>query len=188
MNKKLSQLQHDGFTLIEVMVSVSIFVIIITIGIGSLLTVNRALQKSRIERQATDALSYAMDTMTRRLRTGTDYQGSGDVNNITFTEQSDDPTLNNGIGQRITFEKMIDGVTNYGYIQIKEGSSPYRITPPEIDIKNFDVQIMRGNTQPLALISIKAEIHNQNQTSVIAIQSAVSQRPFESDSTTPVTP
>jgi prepilin-type N-terminal cleavage/methylation domain-containing protein len=188
MHKKLSQLHHDGFTLIEVMVSVSIFVIIITIGIGSLLTVNRALQKSRIERQATDALSYAMDTMTRRLRTGTDYQGGGDVNSITFTEQFDDPSANNGIGQTITFEKTNDSDTNYGYIQIREGSNVYRITPPEIDIKNFDVQIMRGNSQPLALISVKAEIHNQNQTSVIAIQSAVSQRPFESDSTATVTP
>lgn len=186
MHKKLSQLQHDGFTLIEVMVSVSIFVIIITIGIGSLLTVNRALQKSRIERQATDSLAYAMDTMTRRLRTGTDYVVSGGNTSISFKEQ-DDTTADNGTGKTIEFYLGNAGGTG-GAILMKEGTDNfYVITPPEIDITDFDVQVMRGNIQPLALISIKATIKNQNQESTVSIQSAVSQRPFESSSA-PTTP
>lgn len=187
MHKKISQLHHDGFTLIEVMVSVSIFVIIITIGIGSLLTVNRALQKSRIERQSTDSLAYVMDTITRRLRTGRNYVVSGGNTSISFTEQND-TAVDNGTGKTIEFYLGNTGGTG-GAILMREGTDiPYAITPPEIDITEFNVQVMRGNVQPLALISIKAIIKNQNQESIVAIQSAVSQRPFESSSAQPVIP
>jgi prepilin-type N-terminal cleavage/methylation domain-containing protein len=181
MHKKLSQLQHDGFTLIEVMVSVSIFVIIITIGIGSLLTVNRALQKSRIERQAIDSLSYAMDTMTRRIRTGTNYDPS--QGEFRFIEQNDTADGNNGTGQLVIFDRGVDN-NDYGFIRLNGD----KITPPEINITNLSFTVMRGNVQPLVLISIKATIKNQDQESVVAIQSAVSQRPFEQQTTAPVTP
>jgi prepilin-type N-terminal cleavage/methylation domain-containing protein len=62
-----------GFTLIEVMVSVSIFAIVTTIGIGALLTTNTAYRKAQAQRIVMDALDGAIETMSREIRTGTQY-------------------------------------------------------------------------------------------------------------------
>lgn len=172
--------QHSGFTLMEVMVSVSIFTIIVTIGIGSLLTVNKTLLKTRSERQAIDSFSYAVDTMTRRLRTGMNYESSYE-GIISFTEQ-DDIDGDNGTGKIITFEKVPSSDGTYNLIQMTEGSdNPISITPPEIDIKNFAVDLYRDDAtyQPMVKLSIKAKMTNQKQDSIISLQTAVSQRPFE---------
>ncbi|MDB4984360.1 MAG: hypothetical protein JWM20_539 [Patescibacteria group bacterium] len=53
----------------EVMVSVSIFAIIVTVGIVSLLTINDAYRKSQTERQAIDSMTYMLESMSRRIRT-----------------------------------------------------------------------------------------------------------------------
>jgi len=53
----------------EVMVSVSIFTIIVTVGIVALLTINDAYRKSQTQRQAIDSMTYMMESMSRRIRT-----------------------------------------------------------------------------------------------------------------------
>ena len=68
---------HKGFTLIEVMVSVSIFTIIVTVGIIALLTINDAYRKSQTQRQAIDSLTYMMESMSRRIRTAATWDGAG---------------------------------------------------------------------------------------------------------------
>lgn len=178
---RITNKQHSGFTLMEVMVSVSIFTIIVTIGIGSLLTVNKTLQKTRSERQAIDSFSYAVDTMTRRLRTGTNYVSTSD--SITFNEQDDD-VGDNGQGKSITFalkQRDITSDTQTGFIEMtEEDQDPISITPPEIDIKNFTVDLYNeSGKQPMVKLSLQAEMTNQKQDSIISLQTAVSQRPFE---------
>ncbi len=68
---------HKGFTLIEVMVSVSIFTIIVTVGIVALLTINNAYRKSQTQRQAIDSLTFMMESMSRRIRTAATWDGAG---------------------------------------------------------------------------------------------------------------
>ncbi len=63
----------QGFTLIEVMVAVSIFAVITTVGIGSLLSVNSAYKTSRAQRTAVDSLNFVLDSMAREIRTGYAY-------------------------------------------------------------------------------------------------------------------
>jgi prepilin-type N-terminal cleavage/methylation domain-containing protein len=187
---RITNKQHNGFTLMEVMVSVSIFTIIVTIGIGSLLTVNKTLQKTRSERQAIDSFSYAVDTMTRRLRTGMSYE-SLDSSSISFKEQIDDVGGDNGTGKIITFEKVSSSDGTYNLIQMTEGSDdPISITPPEIDIENFYVEVFKDGGQSMAKLSIKAKMSNIKQDSIISLQTAVSQRPFEggNDAAVPTTP
>ncbi len=181
---RITNKQHSGFTLMEVMVSVSIFTIIVTIGIGSLLTVNKTLQKTRSERQAIDSFSYAVDTMTRRLRTGTNYE-SLDSSTISFNEQTGEVNDDNGTGNIITFERKYRPDSQFGYIEMTEKNSTGtilnidEITPPEINIENFYVDIYKDGGQPMAKLSLKAQMTNQKQDSIISLQTAVSQRPFE---------
>lgn len=60
----------------EVMVSVSIFAIIVTVGIVALLTINNAYRRSQTQRQAIDSLTYMMESMSRRIRTAATWDGT----------------------------------------------------------------------------------------------------------------
>ncbi len=156
-----------GFTLMEVMVSVSIFAIIVTIGIGSLLTINTTLQKTRAERQAIDSLSYVLDTMTRQIRTGKDFTGGGSSFEFTRQKGGDD---SGGVGEKIKFEK-----TNYNHISMKIDNGYYDITPPNVTIDNLYFEVNK-DTQPYVTINISATVNAGRQSSNIAIQTGVSQR------------
>jgi len=59
-----------GFTLIEMMVSVSIFTIVMIAGIGMLFTVSDAYNSTRARGNAMNALGVALENMSRTMRTG----------------------------------------------------------------------------------------------------------------------
>lgn len=81
------QQKNKGFTLIEMLVALSLFTIVMTIVVGSLLVLidgNRQLQG---EQSVMTNLSFAMDSMTREIRTGKNYYCADN-----FVSQ---PTINN---------------------------------------------------------------------------------------------
>lgn len=62
-----------GFTLIEMIVSLAIFSIIVTITIGALLVLIASNQKLQGEQSVMTNLAFALDSMTREIRTGTNF-------------------------------------------------------------------------------------------------------------------
>lgn len=179
-------MNHKGFTLMEVMVSVSIFAIIITIGIGSLLTIYSTLQKTRADQQVMDSLSYVMDTMTRRVRTGTEWS-SPDGQTIRFRDQIEETTG----GNMITYGVRPSSTTGEMRLYVEEADGEYDITPENMTIDAFTVNLTGGTNgsdggQPLVEFQIQATIKNGKQETPLAIQTAVSQRPFESASSSPL--
>src|SRR5690349_21503437 len=69
MNKKVTTKQ-EGFTIIETMISVALFIVITTVGMGALLNGNLLYQKSQDMRAIIDNLNFTMEDMSRNLRTG----------------------------------------------------------------------------------------------------------------------
>ena len=65
--------QKAGFTLIEMIVSLGVFSGVITIAIGALLMLVAANDQLQGEQSVMTNLSFALDSMTREIRTGTDY-------------------------------------------------------------------------------------------------------------------
>lgn len=170
-----------GFTLMEVMVSVSIFAIIITIGIGSLLTINNTLQKTRADRQAMDSLSYVLDTMTRQIRTGHEYNGNGSEFSFTRQEGGDS---SGGDGEKVVFSR---GADKRIYMEIADGGE-IDITPPNMSIERLDFETVKGEGgMEYVTIRISATVQTGRQNSQIAIQTGVSSRIFpEQEATSPV--
>lgn len=75
--------KQNGFTLIELMVASSVFAIIMLILIGALLTTFGLAKNSRAMRLAMDNVNYAMESMTRSIRMGTNYtcvQSGSEIN------------------------------------------------------------------------------------------------------------
>lgn len=62
-----------GFTLIEMMVSISIFAIVAVVAIGALLKIVDANKKSQSLETSINNLNFIMDSITREMRVGTDY-------------------------------------------------------------------------------------------------------------------
>ncbi len=107
MKKYSSQ---KGFTLIELMVATTIFMIVMLVAMGSLVTSSNSAKKSRYLRTAMDNVNFAMDSMTRSLRTATDYSCiRGETVTLSPTQAGsyDCPTGGNGVAFTPTDE--------YGY-------------------------------------------------------------------------
>lgn len=73
-----------GFTIIEMIVSLGVFSIVITIAVGALLMLIATNQQLQSEQSVMTNLSFALDSMTREIRTGTHYYcaSSGNINGI----------------------------------------------------------------------------------------------------------
>ena len=63
-----------GFTLIELLVSVAIFTIVMVIGLGALLSMSAADRKAQSLQSVINNLNFALDSMSRSIRTGTNYE------------------------------------------------------------------------------------------------------------------
>jgi prepilin-type N-terminal cleavage/methylation domain-containing protein len=73
--------QQPGFTLIEMIVSLGIFALVITIAVGSLMSLISSNQRLQGEQSVMTNLAFALDSMTREIRTGYNYY-CGSVANL----------------------------------------------------------------------------------------------------------
>lgn len=71
--RTISKRNGAGFTLLEMMVSVSIFTIVMTISTGAILTLNDSLQKAKTMRAAVENVSFVLEGMAKKIRTGTSF-------------------------------------------------------------------------------------------------------------------
>lgn len=77
MFKTKSKQHSHGFTLIEMIVSLGVFSIIVTIAVGALLALISGNQKLQGEQSIMTNISFALDSMTREIRTGYFYVCAG---------------------------------------------------------------------------------------------------------------
>ena len=78
-----------GYTLIELTVAVGLFALIMTLVAGAYLMMISITQKAQGISSGIDNLSFALETMTRSIRTGTDYFSTGST--FSFTNASGFP-------------------------------------------------------------------------------------------------
>lgn len=79
MLKKNYQVSQTGFTLIEMIVSLAVFLVVITISVGALLMLIGTNEQLQAEQSVMTNLSFALDSMTREIRTGSHYYCDSDA-------------------------------------------------------------------------------------------------------------
>ena len=163
-----------GFTLIEVMVSVGIFAIVITIGISSLLILSNTYRESQKSRQAFDTMAFVLETVTREIRMGSDWRCGGTaiscssaVNTVSFDEYS-----TSGSPRRISYS-LENGVL----VQRTGSNSAPMHSPNTFIIDNLRFRMYAGNGvyYPLVLIELVGHIP-ADEENMITMQTAVSAR------------
>lgn len=75
--KKNKTKDENGFTLVELMVATTVFVVIVISSMGSLLALMGASRESRGLRFSMDNINFAMESMTRSIRMGVNYYCNG---------------------------------------------------------------------------------------------------------------
>ena len=69
----ISRSQNRGFTLIELMIASSIFVVIIVAGMSVLINTSNGYRQTTEVRQSLDTMSFIMEDITRNIRLGTSF-------------------------------------------------------------------------------------------------------------------
>lgn len=121
--------QH-GFTLIEMIVSLGVFSVVITISVGALLMLVATNSQLQGEQSVMTNLSFALDSMTREIRTGTSYYcdsasntSSGGSSNI-FNDSNDlDAILKSGSVQSTKDCSSGNAGKNYRGLAFIEGGN-----------------------------------------------------------------
>jgi len=182
----------DGYTLIETMIALTIFLIVIVVGVGSLLNAYTINRQSQGMRSIIDSLSFTMEDMSRNIRTGYNYkclESGQDYNQdmlnipgnciggygIAFEYSEGDPKIN----------------TDQWVYYIKEGklfkstqglSNPIQMTPDEVVLsaKAISFSVIGSESsdkqQPLVIIRLAGKITSGENATPFSLETAVSQR------------
>lgn len=192
MNKK-------GFTLIELMVSITIFSIVMLISVGALLSIIDANRKAQSLKSVMNNLNFALENMSRNIRVGTNYHCKpydGVIppsvpSNITTT--SDCSGADGGVlfayesskGDRNNVNDQIVYRLNGTHIErsLDSGGTFTAITAPEVNISNFRFYVVgsspltSGDTiQPRVIMTIQGFAGVGSNQTQFNVQASVSQR------------
>jgi prepilin-type N-terminal cleavage/methylation domain-containing protein len=175
--------KNKGFTLIELMVSVSIFSLVMVISMGSIVTVLDANRKSQNLRAVMDNLNSSLEGMTRTMRFGTNYH-CGTTG--TLSQPLDCP----GGSNSLTVLSFSGVQTTYslsgGRIIRNDTSGNYYVTSPNIIVQNLTFWVFGsspypGNLlQPRVIVLITGYSGSDLDTrSSFSLQTTISQRKID---------
>lgn len=175
---KIKLARGRGFTLIETMVSVAIFVVVAMIVTMVFITIVDANRKAQSIRLVMDNLNFSIDAMALRMREGTDYAcepaGSQNCDQISFR------TAGEGEGQTVVYGRFIDD-NDVGRIGRCEGlvcndqNDFSFITAPQVNITKFSVGIDVQRSKR-AVMLIRGEAGTGRTATQFSIQTSVSER------------
>lgn len=180
---------QSGFSLIELMVSLSLFIIVVLAAVSSLYAVNNAARKVESMRNVLDNLNFAMESMSRNIRTGYDISCSSDLTNpnCTVSVGSGSEAISFWSTLGLIDSENIQYRLSNGAIEKEISGKKVNITSPEIIIKNLRFFVEGANPtnttdgkQPSVTIFVEGVAQAGTDNLVpFAIQTLVSQRRVE---------
>lgn len=116
-----------GFTLIELIVAMGLFAFVMSISMGAYLVMIATSREAQASATGINNLSYALESMSRDMRTGKSYSlscGPGGSNTFSFDRYDQ-----NGVVTRVVY------TLSTGRIYQQEGSdTPYPLTDPLVQV------------------------------------------------------
>lgn len=170
--------KNRGFTLIELLVSVGLFSVVLTVALGSIMTIADSNKKARSLMSVTNNLNFAVDSMVRSFKTGDSpsINPSGDcfsTNEIDYSQ--------NSFGTR-SVEYCFEEVDGKGKIMKTIGTeTPVELTSTDVDIDSltfYDTAFGSASTyQPMLTVVMQGTVKvSEKVSSSFTIQTSVSQR------------
>ncbi|MBX4198987.1 prepilin-type N-terminal cleavage/methylation domain-containing protein [Candidatus Parcubacteria bacterium] len=176
-----------GFTLIEIMTSVAVFAVVMVISMGSILSVLQANRKSESLKTVMDNLNLSVESMSREMRFGMNYNG-GLVGDIYSPHNCSDgcDTVAFLANDRRT-EIVYRSLSGSGKIEksTDAGTTYVPVTAPEITIEDLKFYVLGAlpsaqestPLQPKILIKIKGSAGTKaSEKTNFTVETLVSQR------------
>lgn len=182
--KKFSETKSQGFTIIETMIAMTIFLIVIMVGTTAILNAYTVGNKSKGMRSIMDNLSFVMEEMSRNIKTGYDYKCVPNGNSLPL---DDNPESGDDCGALIFKNSEGDVWTYY----IESDNKLYKTTPdftgdpllPDgVTITQGGFSVLGAepppgdSQQPFVIIKLAGTITYRKTTTPFSLQTAVSQR------------
>src|SRR3989344_6805560 len=165
-NKKNYSFPTRGFSLVEILVALSIFSIVMTIGTAAVLVIVDANQKSQSLGSVMTNLNIALEGMSKNIRTGINYHCGGagvGQDDCTFGGPSltFQPSSASDSSDRTTYS-----LTN-GKIIKDDGVTTEDITSPEITVSSLIFYVLGTDDpafQPIVHIVIRGSAGVKEET------------------------
>ena len=167
MYNKIKNSENKGFTLIELMVAISIFMMVMVMAMGGVIVASDAAKKADKLRTAMDNVNFAMESMTRSIRMGTSYIGTNGDDAFAFTSSSGDHISYNLEGDKL--QRCDIGCSSMV-------SSGVAISQLQFYPKGTDIN---DGIQPSVYIIMKGTVNVNGESYSFALQTMASQRNLE---------
>jgi prepilin-type N-terminal cleavage/methylation domain-containing protein len=184
-----------AFTLIEMMVAVSIFSVVMLIGVGSLLSLVQSNRRAQAINSVMNNVNASVESMTRTMRVGTGYRCETSINQpSSFAPQDCSGNSGQPPGKLLAFESASGDKLNPNdqvvyrlndkqlerSLQSGANGSWVALTSPEVSIETFDFFVVGAPSgdgiQPRVLMRIKGSAEVPGGTTTFTVQSSVVQR------------
>ena len=166
-------MKNKGFTLIEIIVAIGIFTAVITMALATFLNISDIQRKAGALRAINDNLNFALEIMSREIRTGKNYcLSSCGVSSFNLINSQNDSVV-----YRLN--------SNFIERSSDNGSTFLRLTSPEIKIDDL-IFIVKGETagdqkQPMVTVILNSSSVDKKAGELkLNIQTTVSQRKLDS--------
>ncbi len=198
-----NKINIKAFTLVEVLVATTIFIVIMLVAVTSLLASQRSSKKGQAIRSALDNVQFSLESITRSGRLGSLYTCINSTGTTTLSIVGGDCATGTGfafglydpitkitdgyafyLGTTITSRGAIFRCINRGSLSLTlKGSDCTAVTSPDIDVTKF-ITIVNGSDiadgiQPSVKIIMEGTANASNEQTQFFIQTLVSQRQFE---------
>lgn len=188
--KEIKNKKDEGFTLVELMVALTLFTFITLAMVSSLYAINNSYRKVVAMRGVLDNLNFAVESMSRTIRTSSDITCDGELatsgaRNCLFPNNPKSRiSMKSTLGREYDVEYRLNTSTKQIEKRIDEGSGYgdwIAITSPEISVEKLSFFVHNSNTsdeaQPyvIMLVSGVATAYT-GETTEFALHTLISQR------------
>ena len=184
MDKRLNN-KKTGFTLIEIMVAVSIFVIVAFIVTSTLLVILDASRRANKIRLIVDNINFSLDSMSFKIKFGKNYTLNTLHNTFSFFDRDNHPVsycLNQNAIVKCQYSECEDASCSFpacGDINGTLFNYCQFITTPEVSVTDLKFHQSTCGGGPCLneqyVILVKAETLIKSQTINLEFQTSISQ-------------
>lgn len=181
---KKADAKNGGFTLIELMVSVGVFAIVITISMSAILAIVSANRKAQNLKSVMNNLNYVLDSVSRDIRFGSGYEITSSCQTSTNSSGSEF-SFQSANGDQITYRFIPDSAGSAtGYIAKSVNNDTcvsdkfIRLTSPQIKIQKLQFFLRHGGESLRSVLVVVRGYAGEKSTdkSEFDLESLISQR------------
>ncbi len=176
---------NSGFSLVEMLVSVAVFVVLITVALSIFQTVVKNQHNAIAAQSVQESMRFSLEMMSKELRS------AGVSNNTCIGGAAIYKVYNknDGVNDVLYFKNREGECVEYsvvgGRLTIDRDGAALPITPDEMVISNFQVEIDDDliaafhSVQPVVTIRMHAEMNSSVDKQEMDLQTSISSRYYE---------